>query len=142
MKALIIGLALLLTGCASMDAAHIEGVKQDAAKYQEYSRIELQKQAAVRACFNVAHTDNQVAMCAMMGVATGVASTFGGRPTPITIAPTSGQLIQGTVSAVAPYAAAAAIAKSVAEVQAKDPIVTPTQVVRPEIVRPEIITIP
>lgn len=143
MKMALIALVLLaLTGCASMDAAHMEGVKQDAAKYQAYSEVETQKQVAVQECFKRAATDSQFGSCALMGVASGMAGTFGGRPTATTIAPTSGQLVQGTVSAIAPYAAAASIARSVADVQAKDPVVVEPQapvIVRPEIVNPVIV---
>lgn len=143
MKAVLIALAaLVLTGCASLDAAHIEGVKQDAEKYRAYSEVETQKQVAVQECFKKATTDSQFGSCALMGVASGMAGTFGGRPTATAIAPTAGQLVQGTVNAIAPYAAAASIARSVTNVQAKDPVTVPTEVVRPEIVRPEVITIP
>lgn len=146
MKRLMICLAALaLTACAAMDAAHIEGQKQDSAKFKEYTDVEYQKQVAVQECFKKASTDNQLSTCALMGVATGMASTFGGRPTATAIAPTTGQVIQGTVSAVAPYAAGASIVKSATAVQAKDPVVV-TQpqplVVRPEVVHPVTITVP
>lgn len=131
--------AAALTGCAAMDAAHIAGQLHDATKYTNYSDVELQKQINVSSCFAHARTDNQTNTCAMMGVATGMASTFGGRPTQTAIAPTTGQVIKDTAIGVAPYGAAAAIARSVGNVQAKDPIVTPTQVVRPEIVNPLVV---
>lgn len=137
--------ALALAGCASLDAAHIEGQKQDAAKHKSYSDVELQKQTNVETCFNRATTDNQMAICALMGTATGMASTFGGRPTPTAIAPTTGQVLQGTAQAVAPYGAAAAIANSVSKVQAKDPVVVNQPeplVVRPEVVQPTIVQVP
>jgi outer membrane lipoprotein SlyB len=143
MKSLIVALvAVGLTGCASLDAAHIEGVKHDAEKYRAYSEVETQKQVAVQECFRKASTDSQFGSCALMGVASGMAGTFGGRPTAATIAPTTGQLVQGTVNAIAPYAAAASIARSVADVQAKDPVVVeqqPPLVVRPEVVNPIVI---
>ena len=143
MKRLAIFLTtLFLTACASMDAAHIEGQKQDAAKFREYTDVQYQQAVAVQQCFQKATTDNQIAYCALLGTSTGMASTFGGRPTTTTIAPTLAQTIQGTAQAIAPYAAGASIIRSATSVQAKDPIITPTQVVRPEIVRPEIITIP
>jgi outer membrane lipoprotein SlyB len=116
-------LATLLTGCASMDAAHIKGQEMDAQKYQQYTDVELQKQTNVQSCFNRATTDNQIATCALMGVATGMASTFGGRPTNTKIAPTTAQAVGHTAEKLAPYGAAAKIADSVADVQAKDPIV-------------------
>lgn len=137
--------SLAMTGCAALDAAHIEGQKQDAGKYKQYSDVELQKQIAVEACFNKASTDNQIAICALMGTATGMASTFGGRPTGTNIAPTTMQAIGSTVEKVAPYGAAAAIAKSVANVQAKDPVVVNQPeplVVRPEVVQPTVVTVP
>lgn len=143
--AAVAALSIALTGCAAFDAAHIEGQKQDAGKYRQYSDVELQKQIAVGACFAKASTDNQIAICALMGTATGMASTFGGRPTGTNIAPTTAQALGSTVEAVAPYGAAAAIAKSVAKVQAKDPVVV-TQpeplVVRPEVVHPTVVTVP
>jgi hypothetical protein len=131
--------AVLLPACASLDAAHIKGQEQDAAKYSTYSDVELQKQVNVETCFNQAKSDAQMAICALMGTATGMASTFGGRPTPTAIAPTTGENIRGTAQAIAPYAAGASVIRSATGVQAKDPIITPTQVVRPEIVRPEVI---
>jgi len=132
--------ALALTACASLDAAHIKGQEQDAKKYQHYSDVELQKQANVQACFNRASTDNQVATCALMGVATGMASTFGGRPTATAIAPTTGQVIKDTATAVAPYAAGASIVKSATAVQAKDPLVV--QQPAPVIVEPTVVQVP
>lgn len=138
-------LSIAMSGCAYFDTAHIEGQKMDAAKYKQYSDVELQKQVAVEACFAKASTDNQINTCAMMGLATGMTSTFAGRPTATDIAPTTAQAIGATVEAVAPYGAAAAIAKSVAKVQAKDPVVV-TQpeplVVRPEVVHPTVVTVP
>lgn len=134
-----------LAACAAMDAAHIEGQKKDAEKYRQYSDVELQKQVAVEACFKKAATDNQIAICALMGTATGMASTFGGRPTGTNIAPTTAQALGSTVEAVAPYGAAAAIANSVSKVQAKDPVVV-TQpepvIVRPEVVSPVVVRVP
>lgn len=137
-----VGLALALTGCAAFDAAHIEGQKQDAAKYRDYTDVEYQKQTNVQTCFNRATTDTQIAMCSMLGMATGMASTFGGRPTATAVAPTTGQVIQGAARTLAPYAAAASIANSVSKVQAKDPIITEQPapvIVRPEIVSPVIV---
>jgi hypothetical protein len=132
--------AFALTACASMDAAHIEGQKADATKYQHYSDVELAKQTAVAACFTRATTDNQIAMCALFGQGVGMASTFGGRPTGTTIAPTTMQALGQTLETVAPYGAAAAIARSVASVQAKDPqVVTQPQ---PLVVRPEVVILP
>ena len=143
MRLIIAALTILaLTGCAALDAAHIEGQKQDAKKYTEYSDVELQKQTNVETCFNRATNSTEIAMCAMLGMGTGMASTFGGRPTITTIAPTTGQVIQGTVQTLAPYGAAASIANSVSKVQAKDPIITEQPapvIVRPEVVRPEVV---
>lgn len=133
---------LALTGCAALDAAHIEGQKQDAKKYTDYSDVELQKQTNVETCFKRATNSTEIAMCSMLGMATGMASTFGGRPTTTTIAPTTGQVIQGTAQTVAPYGAAASIANSVSKVQAKDPIITEQPapvIVRPEVVNPVIV---
>lgn len=134
--------ATLLPACAALDAAHIEGQKQDAKKHTDYSDVELQKQINVETCFKRATTDTQIATCSMLGMATGMASTFGGRPTTTTIAPTTGQVIQGTAQAIAPYGAAASIANSVSKVQAKDPIITEQPapvIVRPEVVNPIIV---
>ncbi|MEN6302005.1 MAG: hypothetical protein ABFD96_04730 [Armatimonadia bacterium] len=145
MRLITTAIALALTGCASLDAAHIAGQQRDAEKFKQYSDVELQKQVAVEACFQKASTDNQMAICALMGTATGMASTFGGRPTNTSIAPTTGQVIQGTAAAVAPYGAAAAIANSVSKVQAKDPVVVNQPeplVVRPEVVQPTIVQVP
>lgn len=150
MKALIRSFALVcaalaLTACAALDAAHIEGQKRDADKYRNYSDVELQKQIAVGECFKKATTDTNLAICALMGTATGMASTFGGRPTSTAIAPTTAQALGSTVEAVAPYGAAAAIAKSVSKVQAKDPVVVNQPeplVVRPEVVQPTVIHAP
>lgn len=146
MKTLAAAFALLvLTACAGLDAAHIEGQKQDAAKYRQYSDVELAKQEAVSECFRKASTDNQLSTCAMLGMATGMASTFGGRPTGTAIAPTTAQAVMGGLEAVAPYGAAAAIANSVSKVQAKDPVVVNQPaplVVRPEVVQPTVITVP
>lgn len=139
MRLLIATITLLFTGCAAMDAAHIEGQKQDAKKYTDYSDVELQKQTNVEICFGRATSDVQIAMCSMLGMATGMASTFGGRPTTTTIAPTTGEIIKGTVKAVAPYGAAASIANSVSNVQAKDPVITEPTIVRPEVVNPVIV---
>lgn len=130
--------AFALTACASMDAAHIAGQNADATKYQHYSDVELAKQTAVASCFARAGTDNQIAMCALYGQGVGMASTFGGRPTGTTIAPTTMQAVGDTLKAVAPYGAAAAIASSVTSVQTKDP--APPLVVRPEVVNPVVIT--
>ena len=133
--------AAAVSGCANLDAAHIAGQEKDRAKYGDYSDVELQKQVNVGACFEKATTDNQIAYCALMGTATGMASTFGGRPTATAIAPTTGQVIKGTAEAIAPYAAAVGVARSVAGVQSKDPIIanpTPT-IVRPEVVNPVIV---
>jgi hypothetical protein len=123
--------ALVLGGCAAMDAAHIKGQEYDAQKFRDYSDVELEKQRAVTACFTSAATalagagasDARIAMCALYGQGVGMASTFGGRPTGTTIAPTTAQAIGSTLEAVAPYGAAASIAKSVSKVQAKDPVV-------------------
>jgi hypothetical protein len=79
-------------------------------------------------------------MCALFGQGVGMASTFGGRPTGTTIAPTTMQALGQTLETVAPYGAAAAIARSVASVQAKDPqVVTQPQ---PLVVRPEVVILP
>lgn len=132
----------LLSGCAAMDAAHIEGQKQDASKYTSYSDVELQKQFNVETCFGRASSDVQIAMCALMGTATGMASTFGGRPTATAIAPTTAEVIKDTAKAVAPYGAAASIANSVSNVQSKDPVVVDSPapvIVRPEVVNPVIV---
>ncbi|MCK9515651.1 MAG: hypothetical protein WCZ20_01335 [Hydrogenophaga sp.] len=142
-KTTFLALAFLaLSGCAALDAAHIEGQKQDAAKYSDYADVEYQKQVAVQECFKKAGSDTQIAFCAMFGQSTGMASTFGGRPTATAIAPTTGQMVKDTLTGVAPYAAAAAIVKSATSVQAKDPI-TVTQpepvIVRPEVVHPAIV---
>lgn len=137
--------AMSLTACASFDAAHIEGQKADAAKYQAYSDVELAKQSSVSNCFARANTDNQLATCALMGVATGMASTFSGRPTSTNIAPTTMQAIGTTAEKLAPYGAAASIAKSVSNVQSKDPVIVQQAdpvVVRPEIVQPVIVQVP
>lgn len=134
--------AAILPACAALDAAHIEGQKQDAKKYTDYSDVELQKQTNVQTCFNRATNSTEIAMCSMLGMATGMASTFGGRPTTTTIAPTTGQVIQGTAQTLAPYGAAASIANSVSKVQAKDPIITEQPapvIVRPEVVNPVIV---
>lgn len=138
--AVITLLALIASGCAGLDAAHIKGQEQDAAKYRAYSDVELQKQVNVQSCFDKANTDNQLATCALMGVATGMAGTFGGRPTTTAIAPTTGQVIKDTATAVAPYAAGASVVKSATGVSAKDPVVV-TQP-EPTIVRPEVIVVP
>ncbi|GLS13610.1 hypothetical protein [Hydrogenophaga electricum] len=139
--ALLAAVALAtLSGCAALDAAHIKGQEQDAAKYRAYSDVELQKQVNVQSCFDNARTDHQIAMCAMYGQGVGLASTFGGRPTATTIAPTTGQVIQGTATAVAPYAAGASIVKSATSVTSKDPVVV-TQP-EPTIVRPEVVIVP
>lgn len=137
-----INAVMALTGCASLDAAHIEGQKRDAEKYRDYTDVEIEKQVGVQKCFDKATDASSAALCAMYGMATGMASTFGGRPTATTIAPTTGENIRGTARDVAPYAAGASAVRSVTNVQAKDPIVTPTQVVRPEVVRPEVILVP
>ena len=132
----------LLAGCSAFDAAHIKGQEQDAAKYRAYSDVELQKQVNVQSCFDKASTDNQLATCALMGVATGMAGTFGGRPTATAFAPTTGQVLKDTATAVAPYAAGAAIVKSATAVQAKDPVVVNQPepvIVRPEVVHPMVI---
>lgn len=147
MKKTLIALitAASLTGCAMFDAAHIEGQKADASKYKQYSDVELAKQNAVAACFARANTDNQLAYCALFGQSVGMASTFGGRPTGTNIAPTSMQALGSALETVAPYAAAAAIAKSVSNVQSKDPVVVQQAepvVVRPEIVQPVIVQVP
>ena len=134
--------ALALSGCAALDAAHIAGQAKDALKYQQYSDVELAKQEAVSECFRRASTDNQLSTCAMLGMATGMASTFAGRPTPTAVAPTTAQALGSSLEALAPYGAAAAIARSVSQVQAKDPVVVqqaPPVVVRPEVVRPEVV---
>lgn len=140
MRLIALALAAVLPACASLDAAHIEGQKQDAKKYTDYSDVELQKQYNVETCFTRATTDTQIAMCSMLGMATGMASTFGGRPTATAIAPTTGQVIQGTAQTLAPYGAAASIANSVSNVQSKDPIITEQPA--PVIVRPEIVRVP
>ena len=132
--------ALALTACAGLDAAHMKGQEMDAQKYQHYSDVELQKQTNVQSCFNRATTDNQIATCALMGVATGMASTFGGRPTGTSIAPTTGQVIKDTAKVVAPVWGAVEIGRSVSGVQAKDPIVV--QQPAPVIVEPTIIEVP
>jgi len=132
--------ALALSACAAFDAAHIEGQKQDAAKYKQYSDVELAKQEAVSQCFARATTDNQLATCAMLGMATGMASTFGGRPTGTTLAPTTAQVIKDTAKAVAPVWGAVELGRSVSGVQAKDPIVV--QQPAPVIVEPTIIEVP
>jgi hypothetical protein len=134
--------AVLLPACASLDAAHIKGQEQDAAKYSTYSDVELQKQVNVETCFNQAKSDAQMAMCALMGTATGMASTFGGRPTPTAIAPTTGENIRGAIKDVAPYAAGAIIGRGLTRVQAKDPVIVEQPaplVVRPEVVNPLIV---
>ena len=132
----------VLSGCAAMDAAHIEGQKQDASKYKVYSDVELQKQTNVETCFGRATSDVQIAMCSMLGMATGMASTFGGRPTATAIAPTTGEIIKDTAKAIAPYGAAASIANSVSNVQSKDPVVVDAPapvIVRPEVVNPLVV---
>jgi hypothetical protein len=133
-------LATLLTGCASMDAAHIEGQRADAAKFKDYTDIQYQQAVAVQECFKKAATDVQIAMCAMLGQSTGLASTFGGRPTNTPIAPTTAQAVGRTIEKAVPLAAAAAVARSVADVQAKDPIVVNQPA--PLIVEPTIVEVP
>ena len=132
--------ALALSACAGLDAAHMKGQEMDAQKYQHYSDVELAKQQAVSECFTKASTDNQIAMCALYGQGIGMASTFGGRPTGTTIAPTTAQAVGRTLEKVAPLAAAAAVARSVADVQAKDPIVVNQPA--PVMVEPTIVAVP
>jgi hypothetical protein len=132
--------ALALSACAGLDAAHMKGQEMDAQKYQQYTDVELAKQQAVSECFTKASTDNQIAMCALYGQGIGMASTFGGRPTGTTIAPTTGQVIKDTAKVVAPVWGAVEIGRSVSGVQAKDPIVV--QQPAPVIVEPTIIEVP
>lgn len=129
--------AMLAAGCAGLDAAHIKGQEIDRSKYTDYTDVEVEKQIGVQKCFERATDAASTAVCAMYGTATGVASTFGGRPTGTAIAPTSGQVFRDTITGVAPYAAAAAVVKSATGVQAKDPVVV--QQPEPVIVRPEIV---
>jgi hypothetical protein len=132
--------ALFLTACASMDAAHIEGQKQDAAKFREYTDVQYQQAVAVQQCFQKATTDNQMAYCALLGTSTGMASTFGGRPTTTTIAPTTLQTIGRTVEKIAPVAGIASVVRNATAVSAQQPLIVEQPA--PLIVRPEIITIP
>jgi hypothetical protein len=136
--------ALTLGGCAAMDAAHIAGQTNDTKKFTDYTDVQYQQQLAVQACFTKASTDNQIAMCALMGQGLGMASTFGGRPTTTTVAPTTMQALGDTIKGVAPAGfgawAAARIAGSVARVQAKDPVVV-TQPA-PLVVEPTIVEVP
>jgi hypothetical protein len=138
MKRLVIFLtALFLTACASMDAAHIEGQKQDAAKFKDYTDVQYEQAVAVQECFKKANTDNQMAFCALMGTSTGMASTFGGRPTTTTIAPTTLQTIGGTVEKIAPVAGVASVVRNATGVSAQPPLIVEQPA--PLIVRPEII---
>lgn len=136
----LIGAALALTACAGMDAAHMKGQEMDAQKYQHYSDVELEKQKAVSSCFEKASTDNQIAMCALYGQGIGMASTFGGRPTSTSIAPTTAQAVGRTLEKVAPVWGAVELGRSVSGVQAKDPLVV-TQPA-PVIVQPTIVEVP
>ena len=131
----------VLSGCASLDASHIAGQRADADKYTAYTDIELEKQKVARECFAQAGgSDVRFVACAMMGQSTGIVSTFAGRPTETRVAPTFGQTVVEGVKSVAPYAAAAVVANSVAGKLGRDPVVVNAP--EPIIVRPEVITIP
>jgi hypothetical protein len=141
MKRFVIFLtALFLAACSSLDAAHIEGQKQDAKKFTDYTDVQYQQAVAVQECFKKATTDNQIAFCALLGTSTGMASTFGGRPTTTTIAPTTLQTIGRTVEKIAPVAGIASVVRNATAVSAQQPLIVEQPA--PLIVRPEIITIP
>lgn len=139
-----LAIAAALTGCASMDAAHLAGQQADGKKFADYTDVQMQQQAAVAACFGKASTDAQMAMCALMGQGLGMASTFGGRPTATTVAPTTMQAIGQTLEKVVPIGAAAwaasKISGNVSAVQAKDPVVV--QQPAPLVVEPTIVEVP
>jgi hypothetical protein len=141
MKRFVIFLtALFLAACSSLDAAHIEGQKQDAKKFADYTDVQYQQAVAVQECFKKATTDNQIAFCALLGTSTGMASTFGGRPTTTTIAPTTLQTIGRTVEKIAPVAGIASVVRNATAVSAQQPLIVEQPA--PLIVRPEVITIP
>jgi hypothetical protein len=131
--------ALALTGCASLDAAHIAGQRADQAKYEAFTDVQLEAQRGVTECFKRAATDVRLMACGMVAQAIGMANTFGGRPGATAIAPTTGQSLAGVARVVAPAWAAVEIARGVAAVQSKDPIVVEQPapiIVRPDVVGP------
>lgn len=141
MKTIITALiAIALTGCASMDAAHIAGQKAESDKFHDYTDVQVQQQANVGECFKKASTDVQIGFCALLAQGTGMASTFGGRPNATAIAPTTAQTVMGGLEKIVPYAAAASIVRSATSVQAKDPVIV-TQPA-PLVVQPEVIFAP
>jgi hypothetical protein len=120
MKKLILIAPIFAVGCASFDAAHIEGQRQAAAQYKHYSDVAMQTQVSVQSCFKTATTEMQTAICAMLAQSSS-ANALAGRPDQKVLAPTTGQIIGQTVQTVAPLALGAYGAVKAVEALAAHP---------------------
>lgn len=92
-KILILIPALLLAACNESDYA--SGVKANAEVYKMYSDLGLAQQASIGACFQFS---KDPAYCAILAASTNSVQTLGGRPEPIRVAKTAGEIMESIAS--------------------------------------------
>jgi hypothetical protein len=158
--------ALALAGCGSTltNGDKISDFKAsadaNAQMYDSQADVMWNAQEAVKACYKKATTDVQIMACAMHGQSANYSQAMAGRPAPNrnpqTAPEVAGDTGKAAVKAVANTAGVVGVANAVADglsntvaanasVQAKDPVVV-TQpqplVVRPEVVRQDVVVVP
>ena len=87
-----IAASVLLVACNSDYEA---GVKANVDVYKLYNDLGLAQQASIAACFQ---TSKDPAYCAILAASTNTTQTLAGRPEPIRVAKTSGEIIESVMT--------------------------------------------
>jgi hypothetical protein len=147
MKFIITIIALALAGCGST-ADFKTSVDANVQTFKLYNDAALAAQRTLIACYE--HNPNK-SECSILAASTNAVQTLAGRPdairTPRTNAEVAGDVTGKVVDATVTLGVATVVGgalKDGFDAAAKDPVQvrTQTQVVRPEIVRPEVILVP
>lgn len=142
---IIMAAALALAGCSTTDYA--KGVQANVDNFKLFSDGQLAQQTSIQACYQ--HNPNK-SECSILAAGTNATQTLAGRPDPIRIAKTNGEIFEsvatvGMEKSVLIYGAkavAAAFKSSQASTQAASAAGIEAASKPPLIVQPTVIEVP
>ena len=146
---LFITSVLAACGTTGNNSSYKQGVAGNVINYREFSGIMHNQQNTLNSCFNAAgytKDASAVALCAVLAAGTNAQQTLSGQPEAIRVAK-SPEEVQEAITThgidaavkIFGFKQVADVMKSGFSAAAKDPVV---EIVRPEIVKPEVIIIP
>jgi len=146
---MVAALTAVVTLSACAPQSYRVGVAGNVANYREFSELMHSQQNSINSCFNAAGATNDpqaLSTCAILAAGTNAQQTLAGRPDQIRVAKSPEEILEtitksGLDAAVKIYGfkQVGEVIRSGFQASSKDPLV---QIVRPEIVQPEVVFVP